>query len=266
MTAMPDLSGVLVLPEDKDDARRLGRAADACRDAATAADLLTREGIAGARNVDAAGRITIHGEEHDSIRWIDDRANGGMMAAEHWRPIPQGEEGAGDRLRRLALRWPIRSSTEFFQPRTIADIAAIMRAGMEVCQAARNACSAGSIVHEPFATALRSTLHHDLVYNVPTPWCSALLEVFIDSDEEPTGYDEDLLRLVTSRIPAAVSPKLLSKGDDHRVIVMPHEMRMHDFEVPGTLETLRALAAIEAMPVLREPRIQFGRTRRPSPF
>ena len=247
------------------------RAGRLCRAGAAAADAISAQSVVGARRVEDDGKVSIHGSDRDSIEWKDHRATGGFVMAEHWSPIPQGEEGAGDMLRQVQLRWPIRSRMDAFRPETIADVADIMRRGAEVCDAAIRNAEAGRFVHEPFSTALRSCLSLDLVFKVPTPWTDARLEVFVDSDEKPTGYDPEIVRLVASRIPWCITPRLmrdtaLPGGDALKIIVFPHEMTMYEVEMPDPVETLRALAEIEAMPVLREPLVALGRTKMPSLF
>lgn len=271
MTGVPDLADVLVLPQDDDRPSRLLRGATLCRAGATAADAIAAQGVVGARRVAEDGKVSIHGEDRHSVDWKDDRTTGGFVRAEHWAPIPQGEDGAGDMLRRVQLRWPARSRPDAFLPQDLADVAGILRRGAEVCEAAARNAEARRFVHEPFSTALRSCLSADLVFKAPTPWTDARLEIFVDSDEKPTEYDRDVLRLVASRIPWCITPKLMREtavpdGDAMRIVIFAHEVTMYEVEPPDPVETLRALAEIEAMPVLREPVIALGRAKMPSLF
>lgn len=261
MEPVVDLSGFVVLPEVDDDPRILRKAAQRCRDAMLSTDALVAQGIQGASTTEADGRIRIHGEDRDAIDWKDDRPTGGMMSAEHWRPVPQGEDGAGDMLRSLMLRWPSRAPQEYFRPRTIADVSAIFAAGAEVCDAAAAKAGRKEWHHDPFATVLRHTMRRDLVYTVPSSWSGAALEVFIDIDEPPTGYDEAVLALVTSRIAPAITPKLLGMGDQAKIVVMPHQIAMYEIDEPDSMTVLRAMAEIEAMPVLREAEVRIGARR-----
>lgn len=261
MPPIIDLTGFVVLPEVDDDPRVLRVAARRCRDAVRASYSLVSEGIVGASTVDAQGHVRIHGEDRHAIDWKDDRSTGGMMSAEHWSTIPQGEEGAGDMLRSLMLRWPSRAPKEYFRPRTIADVSAVFAAGAEVCEAAAVKAGRREWHHDPFATALRHSMRRDLVYTVPSPWSDAALEVFIDVDEPPTGYDEAVLALVTSRIAPAITPKLLGMGDQAKIVVMPHQIAMYEIDEPDSMTVLRAMAEIEAMPVLREAEVRIGARR-----
>jgi hypothetical protein len=258
MDPVVDLSGFVFLPEVDDDPRILRKAAQRCREAMRSADALVSEGVRGTSTTEADGRIRIHGEDRDAIDWKDDRPTGGMMSAEHWRPIPQGEDGAGDMLRSLMLRWPSRAPQQFFLPRTIADVSAIFAAGAEVCDAAAAKAYRREWHHDPFATVLRHTMRRDLVYTVPSPWSGAALEVFIDVDEAPAGYDESVLALVTSRIRPAITPKLLGMGDQAKIVVVPHRIAMYEIDEPDSMSVLRAMAEIEAMPVLREAGVRIG--------
>lgn len=256
---LPSLDGVIVNARDQEDARILMRAAERCKTATKAARAIRAAGVPGRVETDAEGVLTMHGTDWDRVVWKDARAKGGFISAEHWVTIPQGQDGAGDSLRMIQLRWPVLSRPGTFMPTDLFELSNVFMAGWRVCSLAA-AAERQDPALAACQTVLAGAIRRDHQFEFATPWTPALLGVADDFDQEPVGYDSDLVELVASRAPECVEVRMTA-GDDYKVIVTPRTAAAGSFGrgIPDTAETMRAIAVVESLPVLRDPVVSHRR-------
>jgi len=254
---LPSLDGVIVSAYPHDESIILLRAAERCKSAAKAARAIRAAGVPGRIETDAEGVLTMRGEDWDRVEWEDARSKRGFISAEHWTTIPEGEEGAGDSLRALQLRWPVLSRPGTFMPTDLFELSNVFMAGWRVCSlAAASIASIGEGNHalDACQTVLAGTIGEDHQFEFATPWSPALLGVTHEPDEEPEGHDAELVSMVASRAPPCVEVRIMGGGDHDKVIVTPRMANAGSFAErrPSIAETMRAVAIVQELPILRD--------------
>lgn len=250
---LPSLDGVIVRGARFTEPRDLMRAAELCKTATKAAREIRAAGVPGRIETDENGVLTMHGSDWDRVEWRDARAVGGYLEAEHWSEIPKGRDGAGDHQRMIQLRWPVLSRPGTFMPTDLFDLSNVFMAGWRVCSLAATERTP-DVALAACETVLRCALTEDQEFEFATPWTHALFGTRFEPDDEPTGHDAALVALVASRAPPCVEVRVLG-GDDDKAIVTPSHAQAgsHFPDRPGTVDVMRALSIVEALPVLRDP-------------